>query len=414
MSEPPLHSFRRKQAGSHQPLLQAALVLALSSTSYVWSMNLMPAREAFGRNLALPEQMIVQVINEIAENRTQTALNQLDELLSVSPNFRLAQLIKGDLLLARARPIDSLGAGVPADRVGDLREEARARLARYGFRPPQNLAPKYLLELPQDYKYALVMDASRSTLFVFANTDSGPRYVADFYMTVGKNGTAKVREGDKKTPLGVYRVTGKMPKDRLTDFYGAGAFPLDYPNEWDQMHGRNGYGIWLHGTPVDTYSRPPRASDGCIVLANDDLRALEQYLQLGTTPVVIADSIEWAPAEELARTRTELRQQLERWRGDWESRDTEVYLTHYSRRFSANGTDWSQWAAQKRLVNAAKSWISVQVSDVSLMLYPGENSLAVATFDQDYASSNLSNRMRKRQYWIKEDGRWRILFEGAA
>jgi murein L,D-transpeptidase YafK len=211
------------------------------------------------------------------------------------------------------------------------------------------------------------MDASRSTVFVFANTDTGPRYVADFYMTVGKNGTAKVREGDKKTPLGVYRVTGKMPSDRLTDFYGAGAFPLDYPNEWDQMHGRNGHGIWLHGTPFDTYSRPPRASDGCIVLANDDLKALEQYLQLGTTPVVITESIEWAPAEDVARMRTELRQQLERWRGDWESRDTELYLTHYSRRFSAN-----------------------------------------------YASSNLSNRMRKRQYWIKEDGRWRILFEGAA
>ena len=76
--------------------------------------------------------------------------------------------------------------------------------------------------------------------------------------------------------------------------------------------------------------------------------------------------------------------------------------------------DWSRWAAQKRQVNAAKSWIKVEVSDVSLMLYPGEGSLAVATFDQDYASSNLSNRMKKRQYWIREDGRWRILYEGAA
>jgi murein L,D-transpeptidase YafK len=298
--------------------------------------------------------------------------------------------------------------------VGELRDEARARLARYSFQPPENLAPKYLLELPQDHEYALVMDASRSTLFVFANTDDGPRYVADFYVTVGKNGTAKVREGDKKTPLGVYRVTAKMPKDKLTDFYGAGAFPLDYPNEWDQMRGRNGYGIWLHGTPFDTYSRPPRASDGCIVLANDDLQALEKYLQLGTTPMVIANSVEWVPVEELTRLRAELLQHLERWRGDWESRDTEVYLAHYSKSFSANGVSRSQWAAQKRQINAAKGWIRVGVSDVSLMLYPGERSLAVATFAQDYASSNLSNQMKKRQYWIKEDGRWKILFEGAA
>jgi murein L,D-transpeptidase YafK len=410
----PLHTFRRKQAGSRQPLVQAALVIVLSGASYVWSMNLLLSRSVLNRNLALPEQMLVQVLNDIAENRTKAALSQLDELLSVSPNFRLAQLIKGDLLLSRARPIETLGAGAPADRVDELREEARARLARYSFQPPEHLAPKYLLELPQDQKYALVMDASRSTLFVFANTDHGPRYVADFYVSVGKNGTAKVREGDKKTPLGVYRVTGKMPRDKLTDFYGAGAFPLDYPNAWDQMHGRNGYGIWLHGTPFDTYSRPPRASDGCIVLANEDLKALEKYLQLGSTPVIITEAVEWAPVEDVARLRTELLQHLERWRGDWENRDTEVYLRHYSRRFSANGFDWSRWAGQKRQVNAAKSWIRVGVSDVSLMLYPGEGSLAVATFEQDYASSNLSNRMKKRQYWIKEDGRWRILYEGAA
>jgi len=38
----------------------------------------------------------------------------------------------------------------------------------------------------------------------------------------------------------------------------------------------------------------------------------------------------------------------------------------------------------------------------------------VVSFDQDYRSDSLSNVMRKRQYWIKSDGRWRILYEGAA
>jgi len=51
---------------------------------------------------------------------------------------------------------------------------------------------------------------------------------------------------------------------------------------------------------------------------------------------------------------------------------------------------------------------------MSLLLYPGNQELAVATFEQDYSSSNLSNRMMKRQYWIREDGAWRIVFEGAA
>ena len=36
--------------------------------------------------------------------------------------------------------------------------------------------------------------------------------------------------------------------------------------------------------------------------------------------------------------------------------------------------------------------------------YPRENDFVVVSFEQDYRSSNLSNVMRKRQYWIKEGG----------
>jgi murein L,D-transpeptidase YafK len=212
----------------------------------------------------------------------------------------------------------------------------------------------------------------------------------------------------------VYHVTSKMPRQKLTDFYGAGAFPINYPNEWDRLRGRNGYGIWLHGTPFDTYSRPPRASDGCVVLANEDLDDLEKYLQPGRTPVIIAENIEWTDRKSVSRMRDELRRDFETWRRDWESRDTDTYLKHYSKRFSSGSTGFQQWAAQKRQVNASKTWIKVGVSDTSLFLYPGQSTLAVVTFEQDYASSNLSNKMRKRQYWVREGERWKILYEGSA
>lgn len=38
----------------------------------------------------------------------------------------------------------------------------------------------------------------------------------------------------------------------------------------------------------------------------------------------------------------------------------------------------------------------------------------VLGFDQDYRSSNLSNVMRKRQYWVREGARWKILYEDGA
>jgi murein L,D-transpeptidase YafK len=405
---------RRHQAGSRQTLVQALVAIVAAGASYAWAMNVTPA--PVSRQISAPEAMLIRALLDIRDSKFSSAFDHIDSLLVSNPNFRLAQLVKGDLLLARARPINSIGnaSGGSAELVAGLRDEARVRLVRSQITPSLDLAPRYLLQLPQKEKLALVLDSTKSTLFVFENTGKVPRYVADYYVTIGKNGLEKLREGDKKTPVGVYHVVSRLPKDKLTDFYGSGAYPISYPNEWDQMRGRDGHGIWLHGTPRDTYSRPPRASDGCIVLANQDLETLAARLQIGSTPIVIADSIEWAKPDEVDSLRSDLASSIENWRRDWESRNTDAYLRHYARKFTSNGMNLAQWSAQKHLVNAGKSWIKVGVSDMSLLLYPGKEEMAVATFEQDYASSNLSNRMVKRQYWIRENNKWRIVFEGAA
>jgi len=277
------------------------------------------------------------------------------------------------------------------------------------------------LQLEPGQKHAFVVDTSKYTLYVFENDNGTPRYVADYYTTIGRNGIEKLREGDKKTPLGVYHVTGNLPRDQLnrtygtqSALYGDGAFPINYPNEWDRRRGRNGHGIWLHGVPFDTYSRPPRASDGCVALTNEDLLAISRHVQVGLTPVIIAQGVEWVETGAAQQTRDALQQSLERWRRDWESRDTDKYLQHYSPAFAAGVQDLAAWATQKRSINARKSWIKVGIDGVSMFLYPGDENLAVVTFDQDYASSNLNNKMRKRQYWQREGGTWRIVHEGAA
>jgi murein L,D-transpeptidase YafK len=390
-------------------LLLAAAILA----GDVSAMGSHPGR--LGRTLRMPEAMLVEALIDIRNNRLSSALERVDALLAVKPDFRLAQLVKGDLLMARARAIPTLGAvDAPADRLNDLRDEARARFIRYSLPPPEDYVPKYLLQLQPEQRYAVVVDTAKSTLYLFENRDGTPRYLTDYYITVGKNGSNKLREGDKKTPLGVYHVTGQLPRDKLDPFYGSRAFPLSYPNEWDARQGRNGHGIWLHGTPRDTYSRPPRASDGCVVLANEDLDDLAKRVQIGVTPVVIAERVEWIQMQGRQALRSALSEQLERWRVDWESRNIERYLQHYSRSFAAENTNLAQWSAQKRYVNSGKEWIKVRLSEASVFLYPGRDDLAVVSFAQDYSSSNLSIKMKKRQYWIREGGTWRIVYEGAA
>ena len=65
-------------------------------------------------------------------------------------------------------------------------------------------------------------------------------------------------------------------------------------------------------------------------------------------------------------------------------------------------------------MNAGKSWVKVDLSNVSVFAYPNQPGLAVVNFEQDYSSNNLSNSMKKRQYWMKRDGRWQIIYEGSA
>ena len=360
------------------------------------------------------EALLVKSLMSINDNKLDVALNEVNSLLKINPKFKLAQLVKGDLLLARAKPISDFGniPGVPREQMEDLRDEARARLQR-SQKQKSTRAPKFLWQLDAKQRYAIVVDTGKSTLYLYENINGAPRYVADYYISIGKLGTDKLAEGDQKTPLGVYFVSDNLPKKSLTDFYGSGAYPISYPNEWDRKHGRNGYGIWLHGTPSNTFSRPPRSSNGCVVMSNEDLVKIGKIVQVGVTPVIITDGLDWS-AEPDQTERALLIQAIEEWRSDWANINTEAYLKHYAQDFSSGSNNFSTWSQQKRLVNSSKSWIKVSLSGISAIAYPNEANLVVVSFEQNYASNNLSDRMKKRQYWIKRDNRWQIIYEGSA
>lgn len=366
-----------------------------------------------------PEAQLASIFKEIEANHLSNALQQTEALLRQHPNYRLANLIKGDLLLARTQQIQTFGAlnGAPADKVADLRAEAIVRLKGYREKPEANFVPRYLLQMQPDQRYAIVVDTKRSRLYLYENDKAHggrPRFVADYYVTHGKLGAEKLAEGDKKTPVGVYHVTANLPRQKLADLYGSGAFPINYPNELDKQQGRKGSGIWLHGTPSNTFARPPRASDGCVVLTNQDLDAIAKNLQVGLTPVIISNSVEWLSLDDWARERDELNKTINSWRSDWESRDSERYMRHYSKRFKSGDQDYDQFAAQKKQVNASKEWIKIKTDNLSVFRNPGKEEVVVVTFDQDYRSNNLNNQMKKRQYWLRENGKWKIIYEGTA
>ncbi|MHB1187491.1 L,D-transpeptidase family protein [Thiobacillus sp.] len=359
------------------------------------------------------DRQLANSLLAISQSRMPEALTTVDQLTEQHPNFRLAHLVKGDLLLARAQPLQTLGnpGGARSPELDQLRDEARQRVRALTDLLPNDKVPAYLLTLDESYRHALVVDASRSRLYVYENRAGLPIRVADFYVTIGKAGAGKQKEGDNRTPVGIYAISGFKSPRELTDFYGSGAFTLSYPNEWDTRQGRNGHGIWIHGSPSNTYSRAPRASEGCVVLANDDLTRLGQYIETGKTPVIIAEQVEWVAPDALEARRSDLAAAIDQWRQDWESRDTARLLSHYSASFRTGSQNLQDFGASKQKVNAAKSWIKVGLDNLSLMLYPERPGFALVSFVQNYQSNNLNDRTVKRQFWSRENGHWKIIHE---
>ncbi len=365
---------------------------------------------------SLAESLLVKSLLEITQGKNQQALNTVDELILKTPNFKLAYLVRGDLLMAQAQHLQAFGNAnsTQTDAVKDLQAEARVRIERYLSKENTNNLPNLLLSPNGQQSHVIVVDTDKSRLYLYKNNGGSLSYVADYYVTVGKNGVSKQTEGDKRTPIGVYFASQKLTRP-LDDIYGDGAYPLNYPNEWDTQHNRSGSGIWLHGTPSNTYSRPPNASDGCVVLTNQDLKTLAPILQTGKTPVIIANNLTWLTTDHSSSEKEALQDAIDNWLNDWKSQNTPKYLSHYSHAFSSGGINYQQWSDHKFSVQANKPKVDISLSNISMFAYPdAEKKLVVVDFIQDFKSPNLSNKMQKRQYWIQEDNAWKIIYEGSS
>jgi ketosteroid isomerase-like protein len=396
-----------------------------------------PAERALTVALQRDEADLVRAFENLRAGRIDDALVLVAELVARNPDFRLAQLVYGDLLSAKHRVLTGLGdaGGAGGERLTALREEAWVRL-RHGTRlPSPGHVPANLLKLSESQAHALVVDLAASRLYLFARRDGQLHLVRDRYVSTGRNGAAKRRQGDQRTPVGVYFTIGRIPVAELADFYGTGALPVSYPNGWDQLHGRSGYGIWIHGVPDGTYVRAPRASDGCMVLSNADMSHLWELVGKTETPVVIVDGLRWESTERVARRTDEVEAAIRAWVRDWESVDHQAYANHYApelrvdalvRSFgqvSGPACDPSSPSHASGEDDVRQGWLSdqqrvdsrqrcVQLDDLSIFAYPGEPETVVVTFEHNLHSSAVRSRVRTRQYWKRDgDGRWRIVLD---
>jgi hypothetical protein len=130
----------------------------------------------------------------------------------------------------------------------------------------------------------LIALKSEARMELWAEADNGWTFVRSYLVqtTSGRLGP-KLREGDHQVPEGVYRVSALNPRS----MYHL-ALRLDYPNAFDQQHGREdgrgrlGGDIMIHGD---------RVSDGCLPMGDDateELFVLARQVGVENVAVIVS------------------------------------------------------------------------------------------------------------------------------
>ncbi|WP_418314819.1 L,D-transpeptidase family protein [Piscinibacter sakaiensis] len=353
---------------------------------------------------------LLRIYGLIATSQAGEAIEEAARLARDMPNFGLAQLVYADLLKTTTNPAEGFGAvtqplrAEAAERLRDLVSEARARVVAAGQRPPAAAVPAQFVRIDRNVRHAIAVDVSKSRLYVFENTDNGLVLRKDYYSSVGKLGLAKQVEGDLRTPIGVYFGTGRIADSRLRDpavedRYGDAAIALNYPNHYDQLKGRTGSGIWLHGVPTSMFSRPPLATDGCVAVSNPDMLELTRIVERQETPILIAEKIEWVEPAVAEQRRAGFMKTFDAWKAARMLANAEVLQQFY-----ASDEDAGK---PKRAPSFGRP---ATIDGVSVVWWRDDRDIVVVTYSEN--SSGQSRPRQKRQYWLQNEGHWKVVFEG--
>lgn len=240
----------------------------------------------------------------------------------------------------------------------------------------------------ESYSNLLLCDKSESTLHFYSRDENQSFSFKKAYDALtGKMKGDKKKEGDLKTPIGIYHITKKLSKDtKLDPFYGPLAFVTSYPNIYDSYRGKNGSGIWIHGLPVEEsreeYTR------GCIAINNSNIECLDRNIDIEKT-VLIIDKIK--PRQNISKeTLTSILSQLYAWRYAWIYDDIKGYLNFYSPNFIRNdGMNLSEFSKYKTRVFKKVEKKSIIFNDISILPYPNTQNIYQINFKEFYKSDTF-------------------------
>ena len=253
-------------------------------------------------------------------------------------------------------------------------------------------------------KLSVAVDKKSQAFFLLSR--QSPVRVAEFLpCATGQLLGDKLKEGDLRTPEGVYFIVRRKASGLNYELYGDLAFPLNFPNPADVVRKKTGHGIWIHGRGTAIV---PYLTQGCVALNTPDLHRLDGDLALGT-PVIIADEVRLAAdAPRLKAEAKEVVEATQAWGKAWAERSETFFGFHDAEKFAiSEGQPFAAFRSQKERLFKSLPWIQVTLSDIRAL--PGPD-YWVTYFVQVYRSPTLVSQGVKRLYWQRgNDGRFRII-----
>lgn len=272
------------------------------------------------------------------------------------------------------------------------------------------LLPEQLLQIadtPAFAKFVFLVDKNQRKLFLYERSGAGIKLVSDYPTDIGKSDGNKTKANDHKTPEGIYFFQTHMkPPEIPFDQYGKMAFTMDYPNVFDQRERKTGNGIWLHSVP-DTVPLT-RGSRGCVVVRNEVIEKLSNFIQLKETPILIFDKVNFVDPTEHTKKREEIASFINLWKEAWQSKDIEKYMSFYDTGFKFKKFNFERWKRYKTGLIEKYGYIKVNFDQPFILIH--NNQLIVKTL-QKYESDKHQDFGIKIIHALKINGSYKIISE---
>lgn len=238
----------------------------------------------------------------------------------------------------------------------------------------------------ETYTNILICDKSKSTLSLYMkNKEDSYSLTKDYSAFTGKIKGDKIKEGDLKTPVGIYTLTKKLSK--VDSFYGPMAFVTSYPNIYDKYRGKDGSGIWIHGLP--TKQERDSFTKGCIAINNANIKCLDKNIDIKETVLIINETLKTKPISK--ESLVNILSQLYKWRYAWLYNNTEEYLNFYASSFKRNdGLNLDSFQTYKRRVFNKNESKTIIFTDINVIPYPGKDDTYKITFNEIYKSNSFA------------------------